>query len=50
MTEVDVLPIHVVAHAREVSEVLVRNSGQRLDEEQALSEAVEEEENIDAEF
>ena len=50
MLEVDVLPAPVVAHAREVSEVLTRNAEQRLDEERALSEAVEEEENIAAEF
>ena len=50
MLEVDVLPAPVVAHAHEVAGTLVRNAGQRLDEERALEEAVEEEENIAAEF
>ena len=49
MTEVNVLPIHVIAHASEVSAVLARNTGQRLEEERALNEA-EEEEISDAEY
>ena len=55
MLEVDVLPAPVVAHAHEVAGTLVRNAGQRMDEERALEEraleeAGEEEENIAAEF
>ena len=55
MLEVDVLPAPVVARAHEVAQTLVRNTGQRMDEERALEEraleeAGEEEENIAAEF
>ena len=55
MLEVDVLPAPVVAQAHDVAQVLVRNAGQRMEEERALEEraleeAGEEEENIAAEF
>ena len=49
MTEVDVLPIHVIAHVRLASAVLDQHTGQRLEEERALNEA-EEEEISDAEY
>ena len=55
MLEVDVLPAPVVAQAHDVAQTLVRNAGQRMEEERAreeraLEEAGEEEESITAEF
>ena len=55
MLEVDVLPAPVVAQAHDVAQTLVRNAGQRMEEERALEEraleeAGEEEQNITAEF